>query len=69
LRAKGFFCSLNVLSGGLVFDPNNVILFSDFGSSKPWIRIGGQAKKLDPDPYQMNTDPKHCQKVTFLVIN
>jgi hypothetical protein len=24
---------------------------------------------LDPDPNQMNTDPKHCQKVTFLVIN
>jgi hypothetical protein len=25
-----------------------------------WIRIGIQPKMLDPDPYQMNTDPKHC---------
>jgi hypothetical protein len=26
-----------------------------------WIRIwiGVQPKMLDPDPYQMNTDPKH----------
>jgi hypothetical protein len=23
-----------------------------------WIRIGIQPKMLDPDPYQMNTDPK-----------
>jgi hypothetical protein len=29
-----------------------------------WIRIGIQPKMLDPDPYQMNTDPKHW----FLVL-
>jgi hypothetical protein len=28
-----------------------------------WIRIGIQPKMLDPDPYQMNTDP---QPWTFL---
>jgi hypothetical protein len=26
------------------------------------IRIGIQPKMLDPDPYQMNTDPKHWFK-------
>ncbi len=30
-----------------------------FWSSKPWIRIVILPKMLDPDPYQMNTDPKH----------
>jgi hypothetical protein len=32
-----------------------------------WIRIGSQPKMLDPDPdpYQMNTDPKHCQIVAI----
>jgi hypothetical protein len=25
-----------------------------------WIRIGIQPKMLDPDPYQMKTDPKPC---------
>jgi hypothetical protein len=25
-----------------------------------WIRIRNQPKMLDPDPYQMNTDPKPC---------
>ncbi len=24
------------------------------------IRIGIQPKMMDPDPYQLNTDPKHC---------
>ncbi len=24
-----------------------------------WMRIGFQPKMLDPDPYQINTDPKH----------
>ncbi len=28
--------------------------------SKPWIRIGIQPKMPDPDPYQMNKDPKPC---------
>ncbi len=32
-----------------------------------WIRIGIQPKMLDPDPYQMNTDPKHCQIVTIFL--
>jgi hypothetical protein len=31
-------------------------------SSKTWIRmrIGIQPKMLDPDPYQINTDPKQA---------
>ncbi len=35
-------------------------IFFNFCSSKPWIRTGIQRKLLDPDPQQMNTDPKHC---------
>jgi hypothetical protein len=30
-----------------------------------WIRIGIQPKMLDPDPYEMNTDPKHCENKCF----
>ncbi len=30
-----------------------------------WIRIGIQPKLLVPDLYQMNTDPKHCSKVSW----
>jgi hypothetical protein len=29
------------------------------------IRIGIQLKMLDPDPYQMNTDPKHWPGTRF----
>ena len=45
LRAEGFFCSLDVI---ITLDPD-------------WIRIriGIQPKMPDPDPYQMNMDPKH----------
>jgi hypothetical protein len=32
-----------------------------------WIRIGIQQKMLDPDPYQMNTDPKHRWYLLYLV--
>jgi hypothetical protein len=32
------------------------------------IRIGIQSKMLDPDPYQMNTDPKPCCKHTVLLL-
>ncbi len=59
LRAEGFFCNLDILYGGLgivVFDPT--VIFSIF-----LIRIGIQPKMLDPNPYQMNTDPKPCLKV------
>jgi hypothetical protein len=47
LRAEGFFCSLDVLYGGLGIGK---LLFINFWSSKPWIRIGIQPKMLDPDP-------------------
>jgi hypothetical protein len=30
-----------------------------------WIRIAIQPKMMDPDPYQMNTEPKHCWKFMF----
>ncbi len=32
----------------------------DPDSDPAWIRIGIQTKMLDPDRYQMNTDPKPC---------
>jgi hypothetical protein len=32
---------------------------------KDWIRIGIQPKMLDPDPYQMNTDPKPSAEVPY----
>ena len=57
LRADGFLCSLDVLYGGLekgklwFFDTNffkffTAVIFSNFWSSKPWIRIGIQPKML-----------------------
>ncbi len=57
LRAEG----LDVLNGGLgigelkfeVLSEKKLIFFI-----LPCIRIGIQPKMLDPDPYQMNTDPK-----------
>jgi hypothetical protein len=32
-----------------------------------WIRIGIHPKMLDPDPYQMNTDPKPWYYVLYLL--
>ncbi len=84
-RAEGFFCSLEILYGGLgigklFFHPKKFFFcfsstfFSTFGHKNPgsrmdpypdpdWIRIGIQPEMLDPDPYQMNTDPKHWQNL------
>jgi hypothetical protein len=70
LRAEGFFCNLDDLYGPrdrfiVVFQ---LQIFSNFWSSKLRIRTGtvpGTQPKmlyLDPDPYQTNMDPKHCQK-------
>jgi hypothetical protein len=40
----------------------SAVIFFNFWSLKPWIRIGIQPKKLDPDPDQdeMNADPQPC---------
>ncbi len=74
LRAEGFFCNLDFLYGGLgkgklwfLILKKLINFFSCkflliFGHQNPWIRIGIQPKMLDPDPYQMNTDPQPCQK-------
>jgi hypothetical protein len=55
LRAEGFFCSLEILHGGLVQFLVNKTLDPDW----IWIRIGMQPKMLDSDPYQISTGPKH----------
>jgi hypothetical protein len=74
LRAEGFFCSLDVLYGGIgigklqvfikVFLPVNkkkvVIKTLDPDWIRIRIRIGTQPKMLDLDPDQRNTDPIHC---------
>ncbi len=68
-RAEGFFCSLDVLSGGLgigtcmiAFDSNKFLFIFYFFQflvvttlDQDWIRIDIQPKMLDPDPdqYQM----------------
>ncbi len=65
-KTEGFFCSLNVLYGGLeiskiaiFFYQKNIIknfhlyIFYNFWSSKPWIRIG-----QDPDRYRYLFSPK-----------
>ncbi len=75
MRAKGFFCNLDVLYEGLGIgklkvDPKKIIFISDVNFlvmktlDPDWIRIGIQPKMLDldPDPYQMKTDPKACFK-------
>jgi hypothetical protein len=53
-------CSTQCRSGNTKSSAQTV----NFWSSKPldpdWIRIGIQPKILDPDPYQMNTDPQLC---------
>jgi hypothetical protein len=69
LRAEGFFCNLDKLYGGLgigklqFWIKKNLIFFSaviffNFWSLKPWIRIGVHPKMLDPDPDDMNADPQ-----------
>ncbi len=60
---EGFFCSLDVFSGGLgkgklytVLEQKQLFLavyFYVFWSSNSWIRNDIQPKMLDPDPYQM----------------
>ncbi len=71
MRAEGFFCNLDILYGGLGIGKlqflikKNLIFFSaviffQFWSLKPWIRIGVQPKMLDPDPDEMNADPQPC---------
>ncbi len=77
MRAEGFFCSLDVFYGGLGIGKSQFLiqkyLFSvvnlfNFGSSKPWIRIGIHPKMLDPDLESMNSDPKHygtCELVGY----
>ncbi len=44
------------------FTHSAVLFFFNFWSLKPWIRIGLQPQTLDPDPDQMNADPKPCYK-------
>jgi hypothetical protein len=53
LRAEGFFCTGNFFSA---------VIFFNFWSLKPWIRIqiGIQPKTLDPDPDERNADPQPC---------
>jgi hypothetical protein len=41
----------------------HLTFFFYFRSSKPWIRISIQPKMLNLDLDQMNTNPKHCQKM------
>ncbi len=70
LRAEGFSCNLGVLYGGLWISKLHflikkyeffpaVIFFSNFWSSKPWIRIAIQPKMLDPDPDSINPETLH----------
>jgi hypothetical protein len=73
LRAKGFFCNLDVLYGSqgkgnlqlliqnFFFSAVILIQFLVIKSLDPdWIRIriGIQSKMLDPDPDEMNADPQ-----------
>jgi hypothetical protein len=77
LRGEGFFCSLDVLYGGLGIGK---LQFSSFLVIKTinldWIRIrtgswSGSGSVfclkywMDPDPDQMNTDPKHWLQEMF----
>ncbi len=73
LRTEGFFYNLDIPYGGLgigklqfLIKKNNkkfsAVIFFQFWSLKPWIRIGLQHQTLDPDPdpEKMNTDPQPC---------
>ncbi len=44
-------------------------IFFNFGSEKPWIRIGIQPKMLDPDPDSMNLDLKLCCAAMWVTEN
>jgi hypothetical protein len=79
LRAEGFFYNLDILYGGLgigklqflikkIKIKISAIIFFNFWSLKPWIRIGLQPQTLDPDPdpEKMNTDPQPCYCVYFM---
>jgi hypothetical protein len=74
LKAECFFYSLDILYGGLGIGKLHFLILKNlfifqlllfFWSSKPWIRFGSQPKMLDPDPDQMNTDPKLCKKMSI----
>jgi hypothetical protein len=41
------------------------VFYFQFLVIKPWIRIGIQPKMLDPDPDQMNTDPKQWNALSI----
>ncbi len=73
MRAKGFFCNLDILCGGLGIGKlhfliiKKIIFFSALiffqvlvmkALDPNWIRIGVQPQTLDPDLEKMNTDPK-----------
>jgi hypothetical protein len=56
----------------VVVDPKKILFFifssnffSNFWSSKPWIRIVIQPKMLDPDPYQIEYGYKTLTVVTI----
>jgi hypothetical protein len=61
-RAEGFFCSLDVLYGGLELSELQYFFFFNFWSPKPWIRVGIRIHVkcwtgfLYYDPDSMNTD-------------
>jgi hypothetical protein len=54
-----------------IFDQKKYTIFFKTGniftffSSNHWIRLGIQPQMLDPDPDQMNTDPKHWLSDVF----
>ncbi len=71
MRAEGFFCNLDIRYGGLgigklqlIKTKFSAVFFFQFLVIKAldpdWIRIriGLQPQTLDPDPDQMNADPK-----------
>jgi hypothetical protein len=67
LRAEGFSCNFDIIYGGLGISKLHfsAVNFSNFWSSKPWIRIGIQPTMLDPNPDSMNPDQKHCLQEHF----
>ncbi len=72
MRAEGLFCNLDVLYGDLGIPVGKLyfliqnffsaVIFFNFWSLKPWIRIGIQPKmlELDPDP-----DPDGMRSATL----
>jgi hypothetical protein len=63
MRAESFFCSLDVLYGGIGIGKLQFLIKKIYFSAVNFlihIQIGIQHKKLNPDPDKMNTDPKHC---------